>query len=187
MRQARLTFLALVGVLVALLVAPAGALAADSVTVTGTVVRDGAPVTGVEVVIAVLGTDTVVSTATDERGAFVVGIEAGLGAELRVFATGRTTRSDPDRNGCVRSETPIGELTAVIEELPPAPLTVELDTVLTSTVCGATATPRVTPPSTDAPGPSLPARGPGAGLLLLLGVLGLAAAGALTTAPRRRR
>ena len=83
------------------------------------------------------------------------------------------------------SETPIGQLTAIIEELPPAPLTVDLDTVLTSTVCGATGTPDVTPPATDAAG-FRPAGSVGGGLLLVLGVLALAGAGAMTATARRR-
>ena len=186
MHHARRTILTLVAILAALLAAPTGVLAADAATVTGTVVRDGAPVTGVQIVVVVTGSDVIVSTATDENGAFTVDVEAGVGAELELFATGQTTRSDPDQNGCVRSETPIGDLTATIETLPPAPLTVDLDTVLTSTVCSATGTPGVTPPATDIAASS-PAGGAGAGLLLVLGVLALVGAGALTAAPRRRR
>jgi hypothetical protein len=185
MRQVRPAILALTAVLAMLLAFPAGALGAGSVTVAGTVVRDGVPVTGVDVVVSVTGTDLIVSAATDESGEFSVAVEAGVGSELQVFATGATSQSDPDRNGCVTFETPIGQLTSTIEELPPAPLTVELDTVLTSTVCGATGTPGVTPPSTDA-ALSRPAGGVGGGLLLVLGVLALAGAGALTAAPRRR-
>jgi hypothetical protein len=177
--------LALASVVVLLLAVPTGALAAQSVVVTGTVLRDGAPVTGVDVVVSVTGTDLIVSTATDESGEFTVAVEAGVGSELQVYATGRTSRSDPDRNGCITFETPIGQLTAVIAEVPPPPLSVNLDTVLTSTVCGATATPGVTPPSTDVAGPTPPG-GAGHGLLLVLGVLALAGGGALTIVPRRR-
>ena len=124
--------LAVLGALVVLLAMPAVALAADPVTVTGTVVRDGAPVVAVEVVVSVSGTDVIASTATDEQGAFSVEVEAEVGSELEVFATGQTSRTGPDDEGCVRTETPIGDTTSVIETLPPAPITVELDTVLTS-------------------------------------------------------
>lgn len=184
MRQARLTLIGLIGVLVGLLVAPGIALGADTVTVTGTVVRDGAPVTGVAVVVSVGGSDVIASATSDEAGAFSVDVEAGVGAELRVFATGQTTRSDPDKDGCVRSETPIGQLTTTIDALPPAPLTVTLDTVLTSKVCSATAKPGVTPPSTDAPSPR-PAGGAGGGLALVLGSLVLVAGASLVRRPRR--
>jgi hypothetical protein len=153
--------------------------------VTGTVVRDGAPVTGVEVVVRVGGSDVIASTHSDENGAFTVGVEAEVGAELQVHATGQTSRSDPDRRGCVRSETPIGDLTSTIEELPPAPLTVELDTVLTSTVCTATGRPGVTPPSTDLVAAS-PGGTSGGGLLVVLGLLALLAGGTLAVGTRPR-
>lgn len=188
MRKARLPYPLLVALVVALLV-PSAVLAAEPVPVTGTVVRDGQPVVGVEVVVTVTGSDIIAPATTDEAGAFGVDIEAGVGSELRIFATGRTTRTGPDQRGCVRSETPIGELTTVIEALPPAPLTVELDTVLSSEVCSATgtpsdATPRVTPPSTD----GLRAGSPGSagnGLALVLGLLALAGAGSLLAVRRR--
>jgi hypothetical protein len=188
MRQARLTLVAVATVLALLVAAPAGALAADSVTVTGTVVRDGQPVIGVEVVVSVTGSDMIASTATDEHGAFALDVEAGIGSELQVFATGQTSRSDPDAQGCVRTETPIGHLTATIEALPPAPLTVPLDTVITAKVCTATGTPgptpRVTPPSTDLDA-SRPAGGSSAGLLIVLGLLAITGGASLTLARRR--
>lgn len=185
MRQVRPLMAVLAVVAVALLALPSGVLASDGVTVTGSVVRDGAPVTGVDIVVSVTGTDLIVSAATDENGMFTATVEAGVGSEIQVFATGRTSRSEPDRNGCVTSETPIGQLTATIDAVPPAPLTVTLDTVLSSTVCGATATPGVTPPSTDVAG-STPAGGAGSGLLLVLGLLALAGGGARSLVPHRR-
>ena len=184
MRQVRPSIVLLAAVVAALLALPSAVLAADGVTLTGSVIRDGAPVTGVDVVVTVTGSDLIVSTATDENGVFSVAVEAGVGSEIQVFATGGTSQSDPDRNGCVTFETPIGQLTAIIEEVPPPALTVALDTVLESTVCGATGTPGVTPPSTDA-GMSRPAGGIGGGLLLVLGVLALAGATALSVRPTR--
>lgn len=189
MRKARLPFIAL-ALAAAVLVAPSAVLAAEPVSLTGTVVRDGLPVTGAEVVVTVTGSDVIASAATDENGAFTVEVDGEVGTGLRIFATGRTSRTGPDARGCVRSETPIGQLDAVIEALPPAPLTVDLATVLSSEVCGATgtppgqSTPRVTPPSTDL-GPAGPAGGSGSGLPLVLGLLALAGAGALSLAHRR--
>lgn len=189
MRQARRPALLAVFAVVAVLMAmPATALAADPVTVTGTVVRDGAPVVGVEVVVSVTGTDVIASTATDELGAFSVEVEAEVGSELQVFATGQTSRTGPDNAGCVRTETPIGDTTAVIEALPPTPITVELDTVLTSTACtptGTPGTPGVTPPSTDGRIPGRPSGGVRGGLLVVLGLLALAGGGSLALVRRR--
>jgi hypothetical protein len=180
MRLARCPLAVLVAMLalLMLLAVPGTALAADPVTVTGSVLRDGSPVVGVEVVVTVEGTDIIGSTATDEQGAFSLELEAAVGDELEVFATGQTSRSDPDSQGCVRTETPIGDATSVIEAIPPAPIEVDLDTVLTSTVCTATGTPRVTPPSTDG-GPTAPGGGPGTGLGLVLAGLALVALGGL--------
>ncbi len=188
MRHTRRTLLALVAGLAALLAVPAGALGADSATVTGSVVRDGQPAAGASVVVSVTGTDIVVATAADEAGAFSVDLEAGVGDELTVVATGQTVRTGPDAKGCVRSETPTGRVTTTIEAPAPSPIEVAMDQVITSTVCSATATPRptprVTPPATDASG-TLPGA-TGAGLLLVLGILALTAAGTLALAPRRR-
>jgi hypothetical protein len=187
MRPARHPFpaLAVALALLALLALPGLALAAEPVAVTGTVVRDGAPVVGVEVVVRVQGTDVIGSTATDEQGGFSLEIEAAVGDSLELFATGQTSRSEPDPQGCIRTETPIGEATAVIEAVPPTPIEVDLDTVLTSTVCTATGTPRVTPPSTDGAGPAA-LGGPGGGLGMVLAGLALVVAGALLL-PRRQR
>ena len=186
MRPARhpLPALATILAIIALLALPGLALAADPITVTGTVVRDGAPVTGVEVVVTVQGTDVIGSTATDESGVFSLDIEATIGDGLDVFATGQTSRSDPDSQGCIRTETPVGDATAVIEAIPPAPIEVDLDTVLTSTVCTATGTPGVTPPSTDGPGLA-GGGGSGSGLGLVLAGLALVITGTLML-PRRR-
>jgi hypothetical protein len=169
----------LAGIVLGLFVQPVGVLAADVATVTGIVVRDGAPVAGVQVAVRVVGTDVVVATATDEDGAFSVDLEARVGSELDLRATGQTLVSDPDPNGCVVSETPVGRASAVIEALPPAPVTVVLDGVVTSRVCSATATPGVTPPATDGPGPGRSGGPSTGGLLLVLGGLALAGAASL--------
>jgi hypothetical protein len=200
MRRARLAVIALVCLVGVLTVAPAVALAADPVTLTGTVTRDGAPVAGVELVVTVVGQDEIVSGATDDDGAFAVDVDAGVGSEIEIFATGQTSRSDPDEKGCVSSETPVGRTTFTIDSLPPAPVEVVLDTVLTDTVCTATPTPEVTPPltgktprprqgatppATDTVG-ERPSRGSGSGFLLVLAGLALAGAGSLATLRHRR-
>jgi hypothetical protein len=184
MRRARLASIALVAVVLALLAAPAGVLAADPVAVTGTVVRDGAPVTGVDVVVSVSGSDLIAAATTDENGAFSVDVEAEIGAGIQVFATGQTSRSEPDAKGCVTTETPTGSITATIDALPPAPLTVTLDQVLTGEVCTATAKPVITPPPTDS-GAGRPGQAPGNGGLIVLGMLAAAAAGSLALVRRR--
>ena len=84
-------------------------------TLSGTVVRDGAPVTGVAVTVSVAGNDLVAAAVTDEDGAFVVELEAAIGDEVRVSAKGQTFTSAPDRNGCVRTETPVGRSTVTID------------------------------------------------------------------------
>lgn len=185
MRPTRLVALASVALLVALLGIPATALAADPVTVTGTVVRDGAPVAGVDVTISVTGGDQVVSATTDDVGVFSVALDVIVGDELSVFATGQTSRSDPDAQGCVRSETPIGSLKTTLDTLPPAALEVQLDQVLSGTVCTVTGKPEITPPSTDAVGPGGSSRGSGTGVILVLGLLGVVATGALAAGRRR--
>jgi hypothetical protein len=169
--------------LLALLALPAAALAADPVTVSGTVVHGGAPVTGVQVVVSVTGSDQIVAATTDENGAFSVQVDAGVGAEVRIDATGQTSRSNPDAKNCVHVETPTGTLTITVEALPLDPVEVAMDDVLTGTVCGPTDAPHVTPPSTDAATPG-PGRSSGAGLLILLGGLALVAGGTLALARR---
>lgn len=185
MRRPRLACLAPAALLAALLAMPTGVLAADAVTVTGTVVRDGLPQVGVHVTVTVTGGDLIAQATTDDAGAFSVEIEAGVGSEVQVSATGQTFTSEPDAQGCVHSETPVGRITATIDAIPPAPLEVALDQLRTSTVCGATATPRVTPPATDVVVTPLPGSTSGGGLLLVLGVLALAGSGSLALARRR--
>jgi hypothetical protein len=171
--------------LVSLLVVPTGALAADPVTVSGTVVHGGAPVTGAQVVVSVTGSDQIAAATTDEQGAFSVQVDAEVGSQLRIDATGQTSRSDPDAQNCVHLETPTGTVTTTIEALPLDPLEVAMDDVLTGTICGPTEPPRVTPPSTDV-GATLPEGHPGSGLLIVLGVLAVVAAGTIALARRWR-
>jgi hypothetical protein len=172
-------------VLISLLALPVAALAADPVTVSGTVVHGGAPVTGVQVVVSVTGGDQIVSATTDEQGAFSVQVDAEVGAQLRIDATGQTSRSDPDAKSCVHLETPTGTLTMTIEALPLDPVEIAMDGVLTGTLCGPTDAPHVTPPSTDTATPGR-TRGSGAGLLILVGLLALAGGGTLALARRWR-
>jgi|1186.fasta_scaffold123892_1 hypothetical protein len=185
MRLLRLAALVIVAVL-ALAAVPASALAADPITVSGTVVRDGAPVTGAKVVVSVTGGDQVASASTDEQGAFSVQVEAEVGSELRIEATGQTSRSDPDAANCVHSETPTGSLTTTIAALPLDPVEVAMDKVVTGKVCGPTATPGITPPSTDVAEPGAAGTSPSA-LLLILGSLSIVAATTLALARRRVR
>ena len=185
MRRTRLAVLAPVALLIALLGIPATALAADPVTVTGSVVRDGAPVAGVDVTISVTGGDQVVSATTDDAGVFSADLVIGVGDELSLFATGQTSSSNPDSEGCVRSETPIGSLKVTIDELPPAALEVQLDQVLSGTVCTATGKPEITPPSTDAVSRGGSSHGSGSGLVLALVLLAVVATGALAAGRRR--
>jgi hypothetical protein len=196
MRPARLVLLAPALLLALMLGMPAGVLAADPVVVTGTVVRAGSPVTGVAVAVSITGSDQILSATTDDAGAFSVQVDAGIGDELQVFATGQTSRSEPDANGCVTSETPTGHLVVTLDSLTPAQLVVPLDTVVTGTACGATATPHrtarphrsthpgATPPSTDAVGGGRTS-GSGTGLPFVVVVLTLAGAGSLALVRRR--
>lgn len=188
MVPARVATLLVVAVL-ALLAVPTAAVAAGPVTVSGTVVRDGAPVTGVQVVVSVTGSDGIASATTDEEGAFAVQVEADAGSQVRIDATGQTSRSDPDSKGCVQLETPTGTLTFMIDAVPPAAVVVPMDDVLTGTVCSPTAapvvTPNVTPPSTDAARARRSAEASPATLLLVLGTLALLAGGILALDRRR--
>jgi len=180
-----LRFAALVVVaLLAIAVVPASALAADPVTVAGTVVRDGQPVTGVQVVVSVTGGDQIASASTDEQGAFSVQVEAEVGSQLRIEATGQTSRSDPDASNCVHLETPTGTLTTMIEALPLDTLTVPMDDAVTGLVCGPTPTPGITPPSTDVAGPGTRGTQPSS-LLLVLGFVSIVAGAALALVRRR--
>lgn len=185
MRRARHLSPAVVSLVALLLVAlPGTARAAEPVVITGTVVHDGTPVTGVEVVVSVTGSDIIAAATTDEHGVFGVEVEAGAGDTVRVYATGQTSRSEPDGQGCVRTETRVGSLETPLVEVPPAPLVVSLDQVITGEVCTATSKPRVTPPATDVRGPRQ-AGGGGSGLLLVLGVLALLGSGSIALARRR--
>lgn len=207
MRRTRAALVALTALVVMLLGVPAGALAADpaTVTVTGIVTREGAAVAGVAVVVTVTGRDQAIAATTDDAGAFTADVEAAVGDEIVLFATGQTSRSEPDAKGCVHIETPTGSATAMLEEVPPAPVEVILDTVLTDTVCSATptpgATPRpthraraaratdavragVTPPATDASG-SGRGTATGSGLVIVLGLLVFGTAGLLARTHRR--
>ncbi len=61
-----------------------------------------------------------------------------------------------------------------------------MDDVLTGTVCGPTASPRITPPSTDATAGRVGSPS-AAGLLLVLGAMSLVAGGVLALTARRWR
>jgi len=187
MRRARLARLVPVALLAMLLAMPAGVLAADSVTVTGTVVRDGQPVTSVQVSVTVTGGDTIGQATTDEAGAFSVEVEAAVGSEVVVSAKGQVFTSEPDAKGCVHTEMPAGRLVATLETIPPAPLEVVMDQLVTGTVCAAqTIRPQITPPATDSAAGVRPGSTPSGGVVLVLGVLALATTGSLVLANRRR-
>lgn len=187
MRRARLASLVPVALLAALLAMPAGVLAADAVVVTGVVVRDGQPVTGVDVTVTVKGGDTIAHATSDEAGAFAVEVEAVAGSEVTVWATGQAFTSEPDAKGCVHTEMPAGRLVTTLDAIPPAPLEVVLDQLVTGTVCQAQTTrPQITPPATDRLGAPSRVSGPGGGALLVLGVLALAGGASLLLASRRR-
>jgi hypothetical protein len=174
--------------LVALVLALAvpGAVLAAAVDVGGTVRGpDGTGASGVEVLVLVQGTDQVVATTSDADGGWGVQVDAEAGSGLEISATGPTLRSAPDDQGCVTLTTPTARLTVTIEQVPPAPVDLVLDGVITGQVCGATATPRpaVTPPSTDGPGAGAASRSPDASLMVLL-LAGLSSVA--LTATRRR-
>jgi hypothetical protein len=205
MRRSR-AIVALIALAAALLAAPTGVVAAEpgTVTVTGNVTREGAGVAGANVVVTVTGRDQAVAAVTDDAGDFTADIEASVGDGIVVFASGQTSRSEPDAQGCVHTETPTGSTTTTLDEVPPAPVEVVLDTVLTDTVCtptpspkptpGATHRPRassapragVTPPTTDATGSGTGTTA-GSGLAIVLAGLALVAAGLLARTGRRAR
>ena len=188
MRRARLASLVPVALLAALLAMPAGVLAADAVVVTGVVVRDGQPVTGVDVTVTVKGGDTIAHATSDEAGAFAVEVEAVAGSEVTVWATGQAFTSEPDAKGCVHTEMPAGRLVTTLDAIPPAPLEVVLDQLVTGTVCQAQTTrPQITPPATDGPVGARAAGGPGGGWLPVLGLLLAASGGGLALAGARPR
>lgn len=187
MRRARLALVVPLALLAGLLAMPGGVLAADAVTVTGTVVRDGQPVTGVHVSVTVTGGDTIAQATTDEAGAFSVEVEAGIGSQVAVSATGQVFTSPPDAKGCIHTEMPAGRLVATLETIPPAPLEVVMDQLVTGTVCQIQTTrPNITPPATDVAVGSRPGSAPSGGVLVVLGVLALVGTGSLVLANRRR-
>ena len=182
--MSRLRLVAFVALVLSLAL-PGAALAA-ALDINGTVSGpDGAGAGGVEVLVLVQGTDQVAAATTDAAGGWGVQVDAEAGSVLEISATGPTTRSAPDDHGCVTLTTPTARLTVTIEALPPAPVDIVLDGVITGQVCSATATPGpvVTPPSTDAPGASAAPRSPGASLMVLV-LAGLSSV-ALTVTRRR--
>lgn len=175
--------LALMGLL------PAAVLGADTPDVTGTVTADGAPAAGVKVSVLVAGSDMVFSAVTDASGAWAVTAGVAAGATVTVNATGPTDQSSPDPQGCVTFTTRVGKAEVKVDALPLAPISIALDSTVTSRVCSATATPHpatphpvTTPPATDAA--AAPTGGGSGGLLL---ILGLAAVIGLAVGPFARR
>ena len=172
----------------ALAAVPGLASAAGLVDVAGIVHHaDATPAAGVEVLVGVAGTDLVQPATTDADGAFAVQLEAAPGDTIELRATGPTTRSEPDEEGCVHATTLTGRASFVLGEGTPEPVAVVLDTLLESTVCTTTAapepTPRVTPPATDRPTADVTTAESGIAVVLAL-VGSLVAAGWL--AARRR-
>jgi hypothetical protein len=190
------------------LVLPATALAATT-DVGGTVTLDGNPAAGAEVTVLVQGSDQILATTTDENGAWALQVDVEPGAILEVNGTGGTTTSKPDKDGCITSTTPSGQVQVTIpaEGAVPA-IDFPLDTLLTGTVC-ATKTPPdtggngggngsgpkpaqqkpnrggVTPPSTD----TITVGGPmtsGNAALLVIGAL-VAMTGLVLAVTSRRR
>jgi hypothetical protein len=170
--------------LVLVLLLPAIALAADAPDVTGTVTLGGKPVEGAAVSVTIAGTDMVWSAVTDAEGAF--GITSGIaaGQTLTIGAMTPSSQSSPDKNGCVTVSAMSGRLSVAVDALPVAPVEVVLDQPVVSTVCSATASPRIgpTPPPTDA-GTSTRT---GGGTTPLLVAVGLAAVVVLALGPVRR-
>lgn len=173
-----------VAVLVLVGLVPAIALAADAPDVTGTVTLDGKPVEGAAVSVSMAGADMVWSAITDAGGAFGVTTGVTSGQSLTIGAITPSTQSSPDENGCVTFAAMSGRLSVVVDALPVPPVEVVLDQPVDSTVCSATASPRVgpTPPPTDASSSTRT----GGGTTLLLGAVGLAAVAVLALGPVRR-
>ncbi len=174
--------------LASLVVLPSTVFAAGAIDITGTVSRDGVPVAGLAVTALLDGSDMIVPATTDEAGGFVLQLEGDIGGVVQIRATGPTTALPPDEQGCVTSETPTGRATVVIDALPVPPVAISLDSVLTSKVCAATASPEpaVTLPATDTTQPGQGGRGTAPGSTLgVLGLLGLVAT--LAALPARRR
>ena len=175
----------------ALVIALPGTALAAAVDVTGTVTAaDGTtPVPGVEVAILVQGTDEIYATTTDAAGAWTIPLDLEPGDVLEVNATGETTRSEPDGEGCITVATPTAQVEVTVGETALEPVTVVLDGEISSKVCSATATPdtaapAVTPPSTDTGATGATASG--GGILVVVGLLALVIAlAARFLTPRR--
>jgi hypothetical protein len=173
-------------VLIAALALPVAAFAGDPVTLSGTVTRDGSPVAGVEVAVTVDASDLILSATTATDGTLSLVIDAAVGSQVVLRATGPTTTVGPGKDGCVRHETPIGSLTLTLETLTPDPVALPLDKVITSVVCSATGRPHVTAPATDSALPAGP-QGPGDGAALaVFAMLGLLAGVSLVSRGRAR-
>jgi hypothetical protein len=129
------------------LVLPATTLAATT-DVGGTVTAGGAPAAGVEIAVLVQGTDEILSTTSDENGAWTLQVDVEAGSVLEVNGTGQTTKSEPDAGGCVVSSTPSGQVVVTVpaEGAVPA-IDLALDTILTAKDCTV-----VTPPDTGGNG-----------------------------------
>ena len=160
------------------------AMAADPLVVSGTVGRDGTPVSGASVTVLVAGSDTVMPATSDETGAWTVTIDAVPGDTLEIAAS--TSSSTTSSDGCIRTETATGHVSVAVDALP-ASMDVALDSVRSSTVCAATASPdpAITLPPTDATG-GAGTRGSDAGALAVVLVLVAAALAATLPAGRRR-
>jgi hypothetical protein len=189
-----------IGALALVLALPASAMAA-TVDVTGTVTAaDGiTPAAGVEIAILVEGSDEIHAATSDESGAWAVQLDLVAGDVLEVNATGESSRTEPDDEGCVGVITPTARVEVTVGETALEPIAIVLDGEISSEICAATATPEaevtpraegtprsepgVTPPSTDA-GPGA-ARTTGSGTLVIVGLLALGSMLVLLTATRR--
>ena len=129
------------------LVLPATTLAATT-DVGGTVSAGGAPAGGVEIAVLVQGTDEILSTTSDDNGAWTLQVDVEPGSVLEVNGTGQTTKSEPDAAGCVISSTPSGQVVVTVpaEGAVPA-IDLDLGTILTAKDCTV-----VTPPDTGGNG-----------------------------------
>lgn len=177
------------------LVLPATALAA-TYDVGGTVTdKGGAAVAGAEVTILVQGTDQILSTTTDENGAWIISVDAEPGAVLEVNGTGPTTTTEPDADGCITTTTGSGQVEVTIPaEGQVEPVALPLDNEISGTVCSATgkpdqpAKPGTTPPATDAIGNGAGSAANGSLLLVagLVAFIGATIAFTMTRRPGRR-
>jgi hypothetical protein len=189
-----------IGALALVLALPGSALAAP-VDVTGTVTgADGAtPAPGVEIAIRVQGSDEIHAATSDATGAWTIPLDLVAGDVLELSATGETSRTEPDDEGCVSVATPTARMEVTVGETALEPIPVVLDGEITSEVCTATATPepvvtpktvvtprfepQVTPPSTDVGGGA--GSTSGSGTLVVVGLLALVSALVLLGTSRR--